>query len=100
MTDPSRPHDFAYVHTDIPAGMTIAEWRAERARRQKQLREAHRSARHDRLRASLAAAVLNLTGAVTGSVRFVRDARPGSPSHQWIDDAHGQRVAPGPVRQP
>ena len=25
-------HDFAYVHTDIPAGMTIGEWRADRAK--------------------------------------------------------------------
>jgi len=25
---PDRPpHDFAYVHTDIPEGMTIREWR-------------------------------------------------------------------------
>ncbi len=25
------PHDFVYVHTDIPEGMTIREWRAHRA---------------------------------------------------------------------
>jgi len=24
-------HDFVYVHADIPAGMTVREWRAERA---------------------------------------------------------------------
>ena len=24
-------HDFVYIHTDIPAGMTIREWRAQRA---------------------------------------------------------------------
>ena len=30
---PDRPnaHDFLYVHTDIPPGMTIAQWRAQRA---------------------------------------------------------------------
>jgi hypothetical protein len=31
MTDPPVTHDFAYFHTDIPAGMTIREWRAQRA---------------------------------------------------------------------
>jgi hypothetical protein len=25
------PCDFVYVHTDIPEGMTISEWRAQRA---------------------------------------------------------------------
>ena len=28
MTDAPGSHDFVYVHTDIPAGMTIREWRA------------------------------------------------------------------------
>jgi hypothetical protein len=31
MTDPARRHDFAYLQTDIPAGMTIRDWRAQRA---------------------------------------------------------------------
>ena len=31
MADPPVSHDFVYVHTDIPAGMTIGEWRAQRA---------------------------------------------------------------------
>ena len=31
MADPPGSHDFVYVHTDIPAGMTIREWRAQRA---------------------------------------------------------------------
>ena len=31
MADPPGSHDFVYVHTDIPAGMTIREWRAHRA---------------------------------------------------------------------
>jgi hypothetical protein len=30
MTDSRGSHDFAYVHTDIPAGMTIGEWRTQR----------------------------------------------------------------------
>jgi hypothetical protein len=31
MTDRPGPHDFDYVHTDIPAGMLISDWRARRA---------------------------------------------------------------------
>jgi hypothetical protein len=31
MTERPAPHDLLYVHTDIPAGMTIPEWRAGRA---------------------------------------------------------------------
>src|SRR5215211_6671341 len=31
MTDEPVSHDFVYVHTDIPEGMTIREWRAQRA---------------------------------------------------------------------
>ena len=31
MPDAGGPHDFTYVHTDIPEGMTIREWRAQRA---------------------------------------------------------------------
>ena len=31
MPDAGGPHDFIYVHTDIPEGMTIREWRAQRA---------------------------------------------------------------------
>jgi hypothetical protein len=31
MADPPVSHDFSYVHTDIPAGMTIREWRVHRA---------------------------------------------------------------------
>jgi hypothetical protein len=31
MTDSPGSHDFVYVYTDIPAGMTIRAWRAQRA---------------------------------------------------------------------
>ena len=33
MGDQPPPHDFAYIHSDIPPGMTIAEWRAARRQR-------------------------------------------------------------------
>lgn len=31
MVHESRSHDFAYVECDIPPGVTIAQWRAQRA---------------------------------------------------------------------
>jgi hypothetical protein len=33
MTDVARWHEFAYEQTDIPAGMTVRDWRTQRARR-------------------------------------------------------------------
>jgi hypothetical protein len=42
------PYDFVYVHTDIREGMTIGEWRAERAARVAQHRAAQRRARRER----------------------------------------------------
>ena len=36
---PDQPsYDFVYVHTDIPEGMTIREWRAQRAMERRQSR--------------------------------------------------------------
>ena len=32
MTNAARCHEFAYEHTDIPAGMTMHDWRTQRAR--------------------------------------------------------------------
>ena len=32
MTDVARWHEFAYEQTDIPAGMTVRDWRTQRAR--------------------------------------------------------------------
>lgn len=48
MADPLRSHDFAYVHTDIPAGMTIGEWRAHRAAERGAGRAARRNRRSPR----------------------------------------------------
>lgn len=38
MPMPCGPHDFVYVHTDIPEGMAIREWREHRARAQRESR--------------------------------------------------------------
>ena len=48
MADPPVSHDFVYVHTDIPAGMTIREWRAHRAAERDAARAARRSRRSPR----------------------------------------------------
>ena len=53
MPEPLKPYDFVYVHTDIPEGMTIREWRAERAGRATRLRDAQRRARRGRAPAVL-----------------------------------------------
>jgi hypothetical protein len=39
------PHEFVYVHTDIPEGMTIREWRARRAAERLVMHEAARRER-------------------------------------------------------
>ena len=44
----SGPYDFVYVHTDIPEGMTIREWREQSAAQRAATREAERSARRQR----------------------------------------------------
>ncbi len=48
MADPPVSRDFVYVHTDIPAGMTIGEWRAHRAAERAAARAARRSRRSPR----------------------------------------------------
>ena len=49
MPEPLKSYDFVYVHTDIPEGMTIREWRAERAGRATRLRDAQRAPAHAEL---------------------------------------------------
>ena len=38
MTHVARWHEFAYEQTDIPAGMTVRDWRTQRARTRPTLR--------------------------------------------------------------
>lgn len=45
MTGTGSPHDFAYVHSDIPEGMTIRAWRTQRAADDVARRTAARAAR-------------------------------------------------------
>jgi len=53
MSERTHTHDFAYVDTDIPEGMTIREWRAQRAAEHAVRREEERAARRRRLRAAV-----------------------------------------------
>ena len=85
MTDAPVSHNFGYVHTDIPEGMTIRQWRAQRA--------------FDRAEARLAAGATRRPSALGRRLlricmRAVRQA------HQPTPPGAGARVVPGPVRQP
>ncbi len=53
MTDRRGSYDFIYVHTDIPEGMTIREWRAQRAVEREAQRRQERAARRERVSALL-----------------------------------------------
>lgn len=48
MTRTGSSHDFAYVHNDIPEGMTIRAWRARRAAEHVARRTAARAERRRR----------------------------------------------------
>ena len=68
MTDEPVSHDFVYVHTDIPAGVTIGEWRAQRAADRAAARRAARAAWRPSALGS------RLIGAVRAWLRPARDA--------------------------
>ena len=88
MTDEPTSHDLVYVHTDIPEGMTIREWRAQRAVDRAAARLAAGAARPPSVLGS------RLTAVVRIWMRAVRQA------HQPTPPGRGARVVPGPVRQP
>jgi hypothetical protein len=52
MPRPTGRHDFVYVHTDIPAGLTIRQWRAQRAGERRAAEEVARELRRRRVRAT------------------------------------------------
>jgi hypothetical protein len=49
MSDPPGPYGFVYVQTDIPDGMRIGAWRAQRAAERPAVRAARRWRRRRRL---------------------------------------------------
>ena len=67
-------YDLVYVHTDIPEGMTIREWRAARARRIAEIHDAERRRRRARRRAMLVTAARRVAG-----VLVVNPTIPASP---------------------
>jgi hypothetical protein len=50
MTDAGGWHEFDYVHSDIPAGLRIAEWRTRRAAERMAARMTARAVRRGRRR--------------------------------------------------
>jgi hypothetical protein len=53
MSQTVPPHSFVYVHTDIPGGMTIDEWRARRAAKRIAINTAAREQRRRRRAAAI-----------------------------------------------
>jgi hypothetical protein len=77
MTGREAPRDLLYVHTDIPAGMTIREWRAERAGRVATVHAAQRRARRARTPATFMKVLRRLPGELR--LRAVALVLPGHP---------------------
>jgi len=48
MSEAGSPHDFVYVHTDIPEAMTIRQWRGRNAAQRLTAGAATRADRHQR----------------------------------------------------
>jgi hypothetical protein len=48
MSQTGPPHSFVYVHTDLPPGMTIGEWRERRAAERSAIKTAAREQRRRR----------------------------------------------------
>ena len=82
MSDRPNAHAFLYVHTDIPAGMTMHEWRAQRAT----------SRPRPRRRVLLGRGRISTFVARIGARRRYR--------HRQREAGVGVRVLIGPVRQP
>jgi hypothetical protein len=76
MTEAPSPRDFIYVHSDIPPGMTIREWRAQRAANRPASDRTLRLARGIDVRAAVAAAwsAVAPASAGQGSRAFARVA--------------------------
>ena len=92
MTDEPVSHDFVYVHTDIPAGMTIREWRAQRAAE----RAARRALR--RMRARPAAGRRALAQARLDRLWSAAWMRAVTRSAHQPDARRGGRAASGGAR--
>lgn len=67
-------YDFVYVHTDIPEGMTIREWRAQRATDRATARDIQRAARRAHSRARLRRPIVGLAQAIGAGLRIGADS--------------------------
>jgi len=85
MTIRRVPYDFVYVHTDIPEGMTMREWRGQRAVEREAQRQQDRAARRERVSALLTAprrAAAKMCQATRLVVARDRYPRPGIRSYR------------------
>ncbi len=74
LTDPATfPGALTYEDTDIPLGLTLADWRRQRARQARERRAAHKAARRRRVLAliTLRAARSHIPGRVAPRSRGV-----------------------------
>jgi hypothetical protein len=76
MTDKPISHDFVYVHTDIPPGMTISEWRAHHAPQTTKARARIRRVGRGGMRPMLAAAVRRVAAPFTLTLDTFRRHEP------------------------
>lgn len=81
MTDVSGPYDFVYVQTDVPEGMTIREWRAQRAADRAAARQKQHAARRSRRRARLRRPLVGLARAI-GAALTIGAASARSPRRE------------------
>jgi hypothetical protein len=86
MTGAPGSHDFVYVHADIPAAMTVREWRAERA-----------GSRPAPTRRPLLAAVRRRLKSAT-RIWHARARTFASPRIARLRERDGRRRAPRPPR--
>ena len=96
------PYDFVYVHTDIPEGMTIREWRAHCSTVRAAERQAAREARRQhsvrrRLYATTRTWLVALRPQRTPAHRI---SSPLWQPRNRRTAGEGVRVVLGPVRQP
>jgi hypothetical protein len=70
MPDVGGQYDFVYVHTDIPEGMTIREWRTARATERARAEARRRELRSARARALIRAPWLLLVASCKKAATF------------------------------
>ena len=104
MTDAAGSHDFVYVHTDIPDGMTIREWRAHCSTCVPRERQAARDGSAPALGSTTAvhdhSHMAGGASPPTARPRIECSSSAWQPPRNRRTAGEGVRVVLGPVRQP